>query len=270
MLLKSKRSYSRPDFCRYKMLLKSKRSQVAIFIIIAILIVAAVLLIFIFWKGPAIERPSPFNPSTYISSCVKDSAKKAIPWISENGGSIEPKSSISYRSKKFAYLCYNANYYESCVNQQPMLIEHMEQELTGYIEPEVKDCFSSLQRELENQGYEFSMGLLKIETNLRPNRAVITTKRKVTISRGEETKSFTEFETKFSTSLYDLGEIATEIVNQETAYCDFDTLVFMLIHPEYDIRKKVIEDSNLYTLKSLETGDEFKFAVRSCVMPPGI
>ncbi len=249
--------------------LANKKGQVAIFIIIGILLVIAVLLIFVFWKWPQTERPSPLEPSTYISSCVKDSAKKAIPIILENGGSIEPKTGISYRSKNFVYLCYNVNYYETCVNQQPMLIEHIEQEITNYIEPDVKDCFSRLQEQLESKDYQVSLGQLKIETELQPNRILITTKRKITISRGEDTKSFTEIETKFPTSLYDLGEIATEIVNQEAAYCDFDTLVYMTMHPEYDIRKKVVDDSNLYTLKDLESGEEFKFAVRGCVMPPG-
>ena len=248
----------------------NKRGQVAIFIIIGILLVVAIILIFIFWKSPDIDRPSPFSPSTYISSCVKDSAKKAIPILSENGGSITPKNGISYRSKNFAYLCYNANYYESCVNQQPMLIEHMEEEITEYIRPEVKDCFSGLQRQLESQGYQVSLGPLKIETELRPNRIVVTTNRKITISKGEDTRSFTDFETKFPTALYEFGDVATEIVNQETGNCGFDTLTFMLMHPEYDVRKKVVEDSNLYTLKSLETGEEFKFATRSCAMPPGI
>jgi len=250
--------------------LASKKGQVAIFIVVAIVLVATVLLIFLFWKEPNIDRPSPLSPATYIDSCVKESAKKAIPILSENGGSIEPKSSISYSGQKFAYLCYNANYYDSCVNQQPMLIEHIEQSVTDYIEPEVKDCFSRLKAELEGKGYEVSIGQLKIETTLEPNRMVITSKRKMTISGEEETQNFDEFETRFTTPLYDLSEIATEIVNQEAAYCDFDTLSFMLMHPEYDVRKKVIEDSNLYTLKILETGEEFKFAVRGCVMPPGI
>jgi hypothetical protein len=259
------------DFCGFKTLLKSKKSQVAVFVILAIAIVAIILLIIFLWGLPDTGDDYPVNPATYIDSCIRDSVKEAISNILENGGYIEQRNnSISYKGKKYTYLCYNANYYDSCINQQPMLIEHIEQEITEYIEPEVKDCFSSLQGELEDKGYEVSMGTMELETNLQPRAAVITTNRELTISKGEETQSLDSFKTVLSTPLYKLAGIASEIVNDEASYCDFNNLVYMLLHPEYDIRKKVVDDSNLYTLKSLESGDEFKFAIRGCVMPPGI
>jgi hypothetical protein len=248
-----------------------KKGQVAIFIVVALLVVATIITLAII-SSNRINAPSiEISPKEYIDSCVKDITKEAILRILENGGDAQPKnSSISYNGVRFTYLCYNSEYYESCINQQPMLIEHIEKEITDYISPEVKDCFSGLEKDLEEKGYDVTMGAVKIETNLQPKAAVISSKRKLSISKGEKKESFDDFETKISTPLYELSEIASEIVNQEASNCEFNTLSFMLMHPEYDLRKDLHEDSNIYTLKSLETGDFFKFAIRGCVMPPGI
>ena len=68
-----------------------------------------------------------------------------------------------------------------------------------------------------------------------------------------------------------VAEIAGEIVNQESDYCNFDTLGFMIIYPEYDVSKFETGDGILiYQIIDRNSNKEFTFAIRGCVLPPGM
>jgi len=266
---KNRKGNSRLDLERYKMLVKSKRSQVAIFIIIAILLIVAIVIIYMFWKPPE-TRPDVSDPELYIKECVKDNAKEAISLVSMQGGYIDPELTLMYKGDNFTYLCYNQGFYKPCINQRPLLIEYEEEGITNYIKKNVSECFLSLKEGLEDAGYDVSMGELKLKTELQSKRAVVTAERKLTVTRGGAARSFNSFEVKIATPLYELSEIAMEIVNQEAQYCNFENLGFMIIYPSYDIRKNNVDGSLAYIVRDVETQQEFKFAVRGCVMPAGL
>ena len=70
--------------------------------------------------------------------------------------------------------------------------------------------------------------------------------------------------------IYDLAKIAMEITNQESKYCNFDELGYMILHPEYDITKFITGNANIiYGVRDISTNQEFKFAIRSCRLPEG-
>ncbi len=269
MELKSKNSNSRLYFNTNNNLLKYKRSQVAIFIIIAILLVAAIVIVYLLWKPPT-TRPDVSDPELYIKECMKDSVKEAVSILPKQGGSIKPELTIMYKGDNFTYLCYNQGFYNPCINQRPLLIEYEEKEIGDYIEEEVNKCFTDLKDGLEGKGYDVYMGDMKIKTELQSKRVIVDAERKLTITKGGATKSFNGFEVKVATPLYELSEIAMEIVNQEAQFCNFENLGFMIIYPAYDIRKDNVDGSLLYKVKELESQQEFKFAVRGCVMPAGL
>lgn len=268
--VKSKRSNSRFESLHTN-LLNSKRSQLTIFIIVAIILVAMILLIFLLWRKPTAEISPETDPSAYIEQCAEEAAEEAIAILSENGGDIEPEGSVTYDGKEITYLCYNENYYKPCINQRPMLIEHIEQEITNYVEPKVEECFLSLRQELEDRKYDVSMGSMDITTELQTKKVIVAVKKKLNIRKNEDTRKFTEFKAGISHPIYDLAEIAMEVVNQEARYCNFDILGFMIIYPDYDADKIRLGDSNtIYILRDIPTGKEFTFAIRSCAMPAGL
>lgn len=247
------------------------RGQVTIFIIIALIIVIAIALIFLVWRKPTIEVSPTTDPEGYIEKCTKDATKEAIDLLSEQGGDIKPEGSVMYKGRDIAYLCYNANYYMPCINQRPLLIEHIEKEITSYIEPKVQDCFLSLRQELEKRNYYVSMGSMDIETELQSKKVVVTTNREFEMTKNQETRKFEKFKAQVSSPIYDLAKIAMEVANQEARYCNFDILGFMIIYPKYDAQKfRTGESDTIYTLKEKATGKEFKFAIRSCAMPAGL
>jgi len=69
---------------------------------------------------------------------------------------------------------------------------------------------------------------------------------------------------------FDLVRVARVIVNSESQFCHFEYNGYMLLYPEYDIRRIDYQDSKIYRVIDRRTGSEFKFAVRSCAFAPGI
>ena len=59
-----------------------------------------------------------------------------------------------------------------------------------------------------------------------------------------------------------------EIVNSEAKFGDYDQLTKMILIPDLEIIKFRLDGSTLYTLS--KDGEEFRFAVRSLYLPPGI
>lgn len=247
----------------------NQRGQITIFIILGLILVVVIILLFLLIKKPDVSLTDTENPQAYIESCTNDAVEEAVEMLLENGGDLEPKGSVMYNGKELTYLCYNENYYKPCINQRPMLIEHIENEITSYIQPRVSNCFQTLKTELETR-YDVEMENMELTTELQTKQVVVNIKRDFKMVRGDNVRSFTEFKANLINPIYDLAKIAMEISNQEAHYCNFDILGFMIIYPKYDIQKfNTGESDTIYTIKDLTTNQEFKFAIRSCALPAG-
>ena len=53
------------------------------------------------------------------------------------------------------------------------------------------------------------------------------------MSRGDTVREFNVFNANVIHPLYDLAEVAMEIANQESKYCNFDNLGFMVFYPDF-------------------------------------
>ncbi len=114
------------------------------------------------------------------------------------------------------------------------------------------------------------MGGMSLIVSLKPKQAIVDIKRNLRVTKNEKDISVNSFRTQVNTPIYDLAEIAMEIANQESHYCNFENLGFMIIYPQYDIKKERVGDSLVYILKEAKSVQEFKFATRSCAMPAGL
>ena len=105
---------------------KSKKGQVTIFIIIAIVIIGvAILFFFLIPETKVTPGFDEQNPSAFIQTCIEDKISGAVETVSLQGGSIEPINSILYQNSKVEYLCYTTEYYVPCIVQQPLLQQHI-------------------------------------------------------------------------------------------------------------------------------------------------
>ena len=250
-----------------------KKSQVSLWIIIAVVLLAIIALFFILREKINIPgiTPSILEPQAYIEKCVKDASFQAIDIMLPQGGYLNPGNYKLYKNNKVAYLCYNSNYYLPCENQEPMYIETLKQEIKSYITPKLKDCFYALEQEYKKRNYQVLSGDLSLEINLNPKQVNIEINRKLTLTKNEETKKYEEFKAKVSSPIYDLGVIAQEIINQETKFCYFEYLGFSLLYPEFNIEKTDLGgETKIYSIEEKFSGKKLNFAVRSCAMPAGM
>ena len=246
-----------------------KRSQVTIFIIFGLIFVVLILIIIVLRFPNNTPIVDDNTPQSFIESCTKDAIKEAIERVSENAGSLKPQISVMYKNINRTYLCYTSSNFKPCVNQQPKLIEHIETEINNSITPKIINCFNAMDSQLKNR-YELETGDLSIVTKLEPRQVVVTVYKKMILKRGESTREFNSYKTVYTHPIFNLAEIANIIVNQETQFCNFDSLGYMILYPDYDITKFKTGNSDIiYNIKDRKTNEDFNFAIRTCILPPG-
>jgi len=144
----------------------NQRGQITIFVILALILIVGIIFIFLLIREPEVEIVSEQNPQAYIEGCTRDAVEEALELVMLNAGDIEPKGSVLYHGRNVSYLCYNRNYYGACINQKPLLIEHIEDEINVYIKPRISNCFQVLEPTLKPR-YEGEMEeYLNLDTKL--------------------------------------------------------------------------------------------------------
>lgn len=249
-----------------------KKGQVSIFIIVGIILVATIGLIFLLRSGlvPNAGGDAEKNPNGFLENCIEDKLTETIDAISKQGGYVESVLFKGYDDKNISYLCYNKNNYFPCINQEPMLFTHLEEEIHDEIEGTVNACFDSLTSSLEGAGYIVEVSYRGFEANILDKRIEVDFDAELTLTKNEETTREENLKIVFPTRFYDLGIVTQEIISQEAEYCNFNQLGYMLVEPDVKIEKKRLSDSTtIYHLTHKKTMEEFWFAVRSCALPGG-
>jgi hypothetical protein len=244
---------------------RDKRGQITLFIIVGVLIVAVVLLFFFFSGRINIQPSQDFDPSSYIEKCIGDEVSKTIDVLLANGGSLNPKKTALYMDKKYNYLCYADNIAEFCVNDYPMLKSYVEGQIKEDTQAKMNACFASLKSDAERRGYTVAdRGTSKYEAELIPKSAIVRVEREMTFTKGEQTLSLKNFEARVSTPIYNLIEVAHDIINDEADDCYTMYDIFIQNYPEISIYRTSYYGTRIYELTDRISGKMFKFAVRSC------
>lgn len=265
---KKRKEYSSNDSINYKQLVLSKRSQVTLFVIIAIVLIAAIVLVFYLTPVKNIFIQS--NPSIQLQGCIKPALEKAIANLSAKGGSFNPVNSIMYKGEKIEYLCYTNEYYQTCSNQQPLLKQHIEREILANIQPKINQCYDSLKSSLISSGY--TLTTQKSETtNVEISQNNVKVKISgATFSKADSSEKYSSFEISQKSSLYNLVMLTNSILNWEARYGDSDTTSYMMYYPNIKVEKyKQMDGSKIYILTDSSTKDKFTFATRSLSWPSG-
>ena len=249
----------------------NKSGQVTIFIIIAIIIVALGILIYLFF--PQIRVNFGFaadNPSEFIQNCMEDKIKSTTETLSLQGGSLNPENYFLYSDDRIEYLCYTNEYYIPCVVQQPLLKQHIENEIKNEIKEESNSCFDSLRQNFEGQGFIVNLERGDIIVELLPNIIVVTYDRSLSITK-DSTERYEKLNVVINNNLYELMSIANSILSMEVQFGDSETTIYMNYYHDLKVEKKKQTDgTTIYILTDRSTGDKFQFASRSIAWPPGI
>ena len=252
------------------MIKRNKQGQITIFIILALMIVVAIAIIFLLMHPVKVEIYDENNPQASIETCLREVTEEAISILSPQGGDIIPKGSVKYNGEDIVYICYNNEFYKRCINQRPLLVEHIENEITNYIIPQVQSCFDKVENSIRDRYDNVDVGKMNLTVRLYPKQVVVQIDKKISASRGEQVRTFEHFRMNMIHPIYDLSKLAMEIGNQEAQYCNFDDLGYMILYPQYDISSTITGDSDtIYVVKERSTNQQFKFATKSCLLPAG-
>ena len=247
----------------------NKKAQLTIFIIITILIIIVLTLLLL----KEINIKSMFSeesPINQIEECIKDSIKEDIEILSMQGGSINPEFYYLYEDNKVEYLCYTGQYYSRCIVQKPLLKKSIEKELEKSVEDNFGKCINTIKNSLEKKGYEVVVKLSKTSVELVPDTILIKSDSEIEIIK-EKTENYKGININIQSDLYDLTMLASDIINSEAEYGDFETLSQMINKPQFKIEKRIQGNgTRIYTLTSRDSMDKFRFASRSIVFPSGV
>ncbi|MEK6917941.1 MAG: hypothetical protein AABW51_03245 [Nanoarchaeota archaeon] len=216
---------SRPDLEINKILPRSNRSQVTIFIIVAILIVASVVLFFVFKNNAAKQEPITVSVDpayTTFLSCVEDQASNGIKVLESQGGYInppefEPGSRYMPFSNQLDFLGNPIPYwyYVSANNIQKEQVpskSEMETQIAKFVEGKARDCdFSSYTA----QGYEITQGDPKASVSIKNNEVDIDLSMDLAINKTGSSSFFKNHAIVVKSNLGELYNSALSVYNKE-------------------------------------------------------
>ncbi|MBU2562045.1 MAG: DUF515 domain-containing protein [Nanoarchaeota archaeon] len=253
--------------------MKKKRGQVTIFIILSIVLIGSLILFFLVREGivPQFWGGGEINPDLFLQTCLEEKIESTIDILSSQGGYIENSLSKEFDGKNISYLCYNSLNYYTCINQEPLLIQHLKNEIKKEISEEVKNCFNELSLNLEKEAYTVDAKYHDFAIDLESKKVIVKINGEMTLTKNSETLKHDDFIIVVKSSFYDLAIIAQEIISQESEFCNFNYLGYMLLHPEISIELNNLGDqTSIYHLQHRKTDEDFWFALRTCALPGGI
>jgi len=247
----------------------NKRGQMAIFIIVALVIIGIILAVYYYPRiSPVITTEA--QPMQYLQDCISPQATSTIELLAQQGGDENPTGFITYNGTKVKYLCYSSEYYKTCVIQQPLLMSHFSDEVSRILTPKLNSCAQTMKDYYTSRGYSITMGEIKSTVTLAPGKVRIIYSTPMTLTKNDVTRKFDKFDVEINSQIYDLLSIATSVVDYEATYGDSETTTYMQYYPNLRIDKIKLEDGvKIYKLTDVTTEDSFTFATRSLVWPPG-
>jgi len=208
-----KRGISRLGFfIKNNSFLKPKRSQIALFIIIVVLLIPAIIAIFILNQTPVIpdprveEIPNEIMPAyDFIKECVDITAEDVIFYIGQTGGYIFPPGKST--DKGAAY------YYDRGLNIMPSLHE-IENEISEYMQELLPLCTINPD---DFKGFIVEGGDPEIITTIESNKVTYDIKFPVSIMRDGKTYSIEDFEAEVPVRLGIIYNAIKEFIDNQVA-----------------------------------------------------
>jgi len=245
--------------------MRNKRGQVALFVIIAIVIVGSLIALYAVRTAPTAEISVEENPRPFMERCVKEIIEENIEIMLHQGGYIDPENYHAYEGDKVAYLCYNEELHKTCVNQEPLFIDHLGNEIEDYSKGGVVGCFLLLEEEYRKRNYGVQGEDARFGVELTDNKVRVLMSKPLTVSKGEGVQSYEDFSFDIISNLYNLGRVAMDITKQESKSCEFNYVSYMALHPDIKITKHNIgSELSIYEIEDRDSGEKLNIGVRSC------
>jgi hypothetical protein len=249
----------------------NNKAQIAIWVVIAMVLVASILLYFFVNRTTITTTQVRFNPQQAIEQCAKDAVNEATDIMIPQGGFLEPNNYKLYNGTKIVYLCHTPEYFKTCINLHPMLLAEIKEQIKDYTKPKVEQCFDLMKEDAAKRNIVVELGEMKLDVSLALGRIFINITRETKITEKGATSTLKDYDFEIANSIYDLANVAKDIANGESSGCNFNYLSYMFIKQNIDIRKNTLSDyTRLYKIKDKASGKEMNIAIRSCAIPIGL
>lgn len=253
---------------------KSKNAQIAVFVIIAIVLVISVALIFVFLQTPLLKTSDIKDPKSFIQDCVKDNVQEAVELLLPHAGYIDAEEPyLRFNEERVGYLCYIQEEKKICINQEPMLGNHIEEEIYNYILPKVQGCFDELERQYNN--YDYQEDSLDLEIEILPKMILVKIDKKISFIKNEQKQEYQIFDTIIQSPIFDFIRVTNDIISEEVdcqcnkEACNADIVQLSRRNRDLELEKFVTSrNEEVYIIRDLNFKQEFIFAIRNCVRLP--
>jgi hypothetical protein len=244
-----------------------KRGQVTIFIILALIIVIAISVFFVFYK-PSVENTQ--TKKLQIENCIEDELQKPILDLALRAGIQKPTFTTMYMDENISFICYTDEYYKPCVVQYPFLKQTLEENLAKIMKSKIEKCYEDSVDNLKLNGYDVTSGEITEKLEIIPDKIRITIDAPTTIKKGESSQSMREpIEININSELYTILTIANSILQFETSYGDAEISSFTFYYPELNIQKIRRDGGNKIYIITDKKDIKYQFATRSYAWPAG-
>ncbi len=205
-------------------LMKSKRGQVTLFIIIAIILVAGIAVFFMIREG-IIFRGLPANIEPAYNAflvCLEEDIEVGISILESQGGYIElpdfePGSSHMPFSSQLNFLGNPIPYWyyvsgNGIEKEQVVSKKEMEEQMRNFIEERARNC--NLESYYD-EGFEIEFGEPRADVNIRDNAVDVKVDMRMNIQKGEDHAAISNHKVSVKSKLGALYDSAKEIYSKE-------------------------------------------------------
>jgi hypothetical protein len=256
----------------------NKRGQLTIFVILGILILAVAITFILISvekgneeKNKLINTDQKTDVGLFVEDCVKLAVDESISKILKHGGETEKRGPfLTHNFEDINYLCHTPEYSENCVNLEPLLIPHVEKEISEDSIKKVESCFNRLENLYST--FKVSKGDLKYEIAILPGRVNVLLKKEIKIKKDNTELTYEDFSFEFNSPLDTFLTITTEVINLEaTCNCLQENCAenYLNLNRFYQnfitTRETTSTGEKVYTIEYLGGKMQFDFAVRNCI-----
>lgn len=204
--------------------MKDKKGQITIFVIIAIVIVAGLVIYLAIRDKTKIEILDPeFAPVyNYYSSCIEDAARAASDLAGSQGGKIylsryEAGSEYAPFSSQLNFLGFNIPYWyyvagNGIIREQIPSKQDIEKDIAKYVEEKISECdFESFYR----QGFAIEFSDKNVNANIEESKIKVSVIQDIAISKESQSSRKTKHEVEIESKLGKFYALAKEIYHKE-------------------------------------------------------
>jgi len=205
--------------------LKSKASQITMFIIIALLVVVAVGIIFVVRNSLKPAEPTlpvgTDNVGDFVTNCLKTTSENGLVLIGRQGGYYNvPSPSISHTGNDSGpeeYFTELGNitipYYwnGSSSANMPSDSSLIANQLSLYVQGNLNNCLNDFSL-FEQKGFAIQKGDIKARTTILDEKVIVSLDYPITITKGESTQTNTAYNVEVPVRLGLIYDLTKEVI----------------------------------------------------------